>query len=59
MQNPLRNRHVCPALINVMIENNLSHKFGARSTLNKVATNLFLLSSHICIHNEPFCFAVP
>ena len=58
VQNPLWKRHVCPAFINVMIENNLSHKSGARSTLYKVATNVFPLSSHICISTEPLCFAV-
>ena len=39
-------------------ENNLSHNSSDRSTLYKVATNLFPLSSHICIRNELFCFAV-
>ena len=58
VQNPLWNSHVCPAFINVMIENNLSHKSGANSTLYKVATNVFLLSLHICIRTEPFFPAV-
>ena len=47
-------RHVCPALINVMMENNLSHKSGVNSTLYKVTTKVFPLSSHICICNELF-----
>ena len=54
VQNPLWKRHVCPAFINVTIENNLLHKSDARSTLYKVATNLFPLSSHICIRTEPY-----
>ena len=41
-----------------MIENNLSHKSGARSKLYKVEMNFFPLSLHICIHTDPFCFAV-
>ena len=45
-------------LINVTMENNLSHKSGANSTLYKVATKFFLLSLHICICTEPFRFAV-
>ena len=35
--------------INVMIENNLSHKSGAKSTLCNVAIEDLPLSSHICI----------
>ena len=58
VQNPLRERQLCPEFINVIIENNLSHKSGARSTLYKVAMNLFMLSSHICICTDPFRFAV-
>ena len=41
-----------------MIESNLSHKSGANSTLYKVAMNVFLLSSHICIRTWNFCFVV-
>ena len=41
-----------------MVENNLSHKSGARSKLYKVTTNLFPLSLHICIRTDHFCFAV-
>ena len=40
---------VCPELINVMIENNLSHKSGAKSTLYNVAMKVFPLLLHICI----------
>ena len=58
VQNSLWKRHVCPAFINVMIENNLSHKSGARSTLYKVAMKVFTLLSHICIRTDTFCFAV-
>ena len=58
VRKPFVKRHVCPAFINLMMENNLSHKFGANSTLYKVTTYVFPLSSHICIHTEPFCFAV-
>ena len=41
-----------------MIENNLSHKSGAKSTLYNVAIKNFPLSSHIFIHIWTFCFAV-
>ena len=58
VQNPLWKRHVCPAFINVMIENSLSHKSSARSTLYNFATNFFPLLLHICICTEPFCFAL-
>ena len=46
VQNPLWKRQVCPAFINVMIENNLSHKFDANSTLYKVAMNVFPIKFH-------------
>ena len=58
VQNPLLKRQVCPAFINVTIENNLSYKSGAKSTLYNVAMNVFPLLSHICIHTWHFCFAV-
>ena len=58
VQNPLWKRQLCPAFINVIIEINLSHKSGAKSTLYNVAMNVFPLSSHICIRTWPFCFAV-
>ena len=58
MQNPLWKRQVCPEFINVIIENNLWHKSGAKSTLCNVAMKDFPLSSHICIHAWHFCFAV-
>ena len=49
VQNPVLKRQVCPAFINLMIENNLLHKSGGKSTLYNDAMNVFLLSSHICI----------
>ena len=49
VKNPLIKRQVCPEFINVMTKNNLSHKYGANSTLYNVAMNVFPLSSHICI----------
>ena len=47
VQNPFWNKQVCPKFINVMIENNLSHKSGINSTLCNVAIEASLLSSHI------------
>ena len=47
VQNLLSKRQVCPEFINVMIENNLSHKSGTKSTLCNVAMKDFPLSSHI------------
>ena len=52
VQNPLWKRHICPAIINVMMENSLSHKSGANSTLYKVSTKVFPLLSHICIRTK-------
>ena len=58
VQTPWRKIQVCPAFINVMIENNLSHNSGAKSTLYNVAIKVFPLLSHICIRTEPFCFSL-
>ena len=58
VQNPLWKRQLFPAFINVMIENNMSHKSGANSTFYKVVMKVFPLLLHICIRNDPFCFAV-
>ena len=58
LKKPFWTRKVCPEFINVMIENNLSHKSGARSTLYKVAMNFSPLLLHVCIRTWPFCFAV-
>ena len=58
VQNPFWNQQECPKFINVIIENNPSHKSGAKSTLCNVAMKISLLSSHIFIHTCPFCFAV-
>ena len=58
VKNPLWKRQVCPEFINVMSENNLSHKSGAKSTLCNVAMKDFPLSSYICIRTWPFCFAM-
>ena len=49
VQNPLLKRQLCPGLINVMIENNLSHNSGAKIMLCNVAMKGFTLSLHICI----------
>ena len=54
VQNPLWKRQVCPEFINVMIENNMSHNSGAKSTLCNVAMIDFSLSLHICICTWPF-----
>ena len=58
VQTPLCNKQVCPKFINLMIENNLSHKYGAKGTLCNVAIKGYLLLSHIFIHACPFCFAM-
>ena len=52
IHNPLQNKQV----INVIIENNLSHKSGAKSMLCNVAINGFPLSLHIFIWTCPFWF---
>ena len=57
MQFFLWKRQVCPEFINVIIENNLSHESGDKSTLCNVAMKVFPLSSRICICTWPFCFA--
>ena len=49
VKNPLWKIQLCPEFINVMIENNQSHKSGAKSTLYNVAMKGFPLSLHICI----------
>ena len=58
VKNPLWKRQFCPAFINIMIENNLSHKSGAKITLCNVAMKDFPLSSHICICTWPFGFTL-
>ena len=47
VQNPLWNKQVCPKFINVIIENNLLHKSGAKSTLCNLAMKGSLLLSYI------------
>ena len=54
VQNPLWKREVRPEFINATIENNLSHKSGAKSTLCNVAMKGFMLSSHIFIRTRLF-----
>ena len=44
---PFMKKQVCPEFINVTIENNLSHKSGAKSTLYNLAITGSPLSSHI------------
>ena len=51
VQNPFWKRKVCPEFINVIIENNLSHKSDAKSTLYNVA----MKSGHTCIFHKVFC----
>ena len=58
VQNPFWKRQLCPEFMNVMIENNLSHKYGAKSTLCNVAMKGYPLLSHIFICTWTFCFAV-
>ena len=54
VQNTLLNKQLCPEFINVMIENNMLHKSGAKSTLCNVAMKEFSWSSHVFIHTCPF-----
>ena len=49
MKNLLWKRQECTVFINTMIENNLSHKSGAKIMLYNVAMKVFLLLLHICI----------
>ena len=58
MKNPLWNKQVCPKLINVIMENNPSHRYGAKITLCNIAIKVYPLLSHIFIHTCHFCFAV-
>ena len=58
VQNPFWKRQLCHEFINLMIENNPSHKSGVKHTLCNVAIKHFPLSSHICIRTWPFCFDV-
>ena len=54
VQNPLCNKQICTKFINVMIENNPSHKSGAKSTLCNVSIKGSPLMSQNCIHACPF-----
>ena len=54
VQNPLWNEQECPKFINVIIENNMPHKYGSKSTLCNVAMKGHLLLSHIFISTCPF-----
>ena len=56
MQNPLWERKVCPKLINVIMENNWSHKSGSNSTLYNITMKCLPLSPHILIWNCPVFF---
>ena len=58
LKNPLWKRQLCPKLINLIMENDWSHKSGANSNFYKVSIEVFLLSSHIFIKTSPVCFSV-
>ena len=58
IKNPLWNIQVCPKWINVIFENNMLHKSGAKSTFCIVVMKVSPLSLHILICTCPFCFAV-
>ena len=58
VQNPLWEIQVCPEFINVIMENNPSHKYGANSTLYNVAIQGFPLLPLIFIWTSPICLAV-
>ena len=49
VQNPFRNKQVCPEFFHVIMENNLHHRSGAKRTLCNVAIKVSPLSSHIFI----------
>ena len=50
VQNPLWKKQVCPAFINILIENNLSNKSGAKSTLCNVAIKRYQLLLHTFLY---------
>ena len=54
VHNPFRNKQVCPKIINVIMENNLLHRSGAKSTLCNVAIKVYPLSLHILIRTPTF-----
>ena len=58
VQKPLWISQVCPEFIDLMFENNLSHKSCTKSTLCNVAIKGSPWSLHIFICTYPFCFAV-
>ena len=58
VQNPLWNKQIYTKFINVLIENNLSHRSGAESTLCNVAIKISLLLLQIFIRTCSFCFSV-
>ena len=58
VQNPFWNKQACPKFINVILENNLSHISGAKSTVWNVAMKVSPLSSHIFIWICTFYFSV-
>ena len=51
-------KKLCTKCINVIMENNLLHKSGAKIMLYNVAIKVSLLSSHLLISTCPFCFSV-
>ena len=57
VQNPLWNKQVCPILVNIIIENNLSCRSSAKSTLWNIAMKGSPLLSYIRILTRPFCFS--
>ena len=50
VQNTLWDKQVCPEFMNVMIENNLPHKSGTKSTLCNVTIKGSPLLSHIFLY---------
>ena len=58
VRNPLWNEQLCTEFVNVIIENNLLHRSGDKSTLYNFAIKVSPLSLHIFIQTRPFWFAV-
>ena len=48
----------CPDFINIIMENNQSHKSGENSALYNVPMKVSPLSPCVCILTSPVCFGV-
>ena len=57
VQNPLCKIHVCTKFINIIIENNWSHKYSSNTALYNISMKSFLLLLRIYIWISPTCFS--